>query len=133
MNHFHPVYEALHCGATAGIHCTNPKDVTCPTCKQNERNQKRITISFSRLKFVDSHGLYDQMLQMASEMDEVGKAYVEPGYNRLAEETADLMQSCATLMYMLEEKHGIDPQAVMTAVQIKNRARGYEGPQRVTI
>jgi len=126
MNHFHPAYEELHCGATDGIMCTNPKDITCPVCKENERKQYRLTVTFPRLRFVDSNDMWDQLAHIASELKETHEAMYETGYVRIAEETVDLMQSCATLLYILRDKHSINLDEIVKQVQEKNGNRGYE-------
>ena len=80
---------------------------------------------FLRLKFVDEHGMYKQLQHIRSEMEEVEDAFQNPSTERLAEELADLAQSCMTALYIIERTHGIHPLDVVVRNNEKNRVRGY--------
>jgi hypothetical protein len=126
VTHFHPIYAALHCGDTTGLQGGKEKEVNCPACLSNLADSKRLTVTFPKLKFAKENELYTQMVHMSSEMEEVWNAYHEPGYQRIAEEIVDLMQSCSTALYIIERLHAVDIDSIVKAVFKKNKARNYE-------
>jgi len=85
-----------------------------------------IEIAFPRLKFINENGLAKQMYHIDSELDEVKAAFFHEPIERVAEELADLAQSCMTALYIIERTHGISPLDVIERVIGKNKSRGYE-------
>jgi NTP pyrophosphatase (non-canonical NTP hydrolase) len=81
---------------------------------------------------VDVNVITEQLCHLESELDEIDSAIYRAGsgndtYEHVAEEVADLMQSCATMLYILREQHGVNLDETVKRVQEKNRDRGYEG------
>lgn len=91
-----------------------------------------LTFTFPRLRFVDEAGLFRQIQKIESEFREVYGAYQLPGYDRLVDETLDLMQACATLLHMIKERYGVNIARAFSVMLEKNRARGYERGDAMT-
>ena len=49
----------------------------------------------------------------------------ESGLQRIAEELLDVAQTAATMMYVLEERHGVDLTALLDAHVAKLKQKGY--------
>ena len=124
--HFHPIYENISCKPESGFLATNEKDINCPECLKRLADSKRITVIFPKLKFVNENSLYEQLAYIQLELNEVYRAYGEPGYERISEELVDTMQSCATALYMIQKHHGLGPDEAVRQVVRKNKDRGYE-------
>lgn len=84
------------------------------------------TFHFPRLKFSDENGLYKQLKHINLEHEEVWQAFYSEPIGRVAEELADLAQSCMTALYIIERLYNINPLDVIERVVQKNISRNYD-------
>lgn len=130
--HLHPCYSEF-CGASASktdIHCTNSKDVSCPTCRNNLDNATlqagdNFTFNFDRTKFVGLNAIINQIAHISTEVDESVEASMTADNLHLAEELMDVLHSTESALRIMKEFHGINLNEVRSAVKSKNRERGY--------
>jgi NTP pyrophosphatase (non-canonical NTP hydrolase) len=82
-------------------------------------------LRFPRTKFVDSNPLVTQIQHVSSEVHEAYNAGCDESLERTAEELFDVIHSAETALRILQERHGVDIEAVGRQVVDKNRERGY--------
>ena len=80
---------------------------------------------FPRTTFVDMNGIRTQALHIDSEAREVKESAALPDILHTAEEIFDCLHSCETGLRILQEKYGVDVDAVHAFVKEKNHRRGY--------
>lgn len=82
---------------------------------------------FPRTIFVDQNGICGQVAHIAAEAAEAAAETSNPDVFALAVEIMDGLHSSETGLRILEEKYGVDLNAVRDAVIRKNQPRGYYG------
>lgn len=80
---------------------------------------------FPRTVFVDQNGICGQVAHIATEAAEAAAETGNPDVFALAVEVMDGLHSSETGLRILEEKYGVDLNAVRDAVIRKNQARRY--------
>lgn len=130
--HLHPVYQE-HCGKSAddlNIHCTNHKDVNCPVCRKSIdcltlQSGDNFTYNFDRVKFVDHGGIINQIKHIQSEVNELLEAAMTPDIKHTMVELMDVLHSGESLVRIMVEVHGQNPNEALESVKLKNKERGY--------
>lgn len=84
---------------------------------------------FPRTIFVDQNGICGQVAHIATEAAEAAAETRNPDVFALAVEIMDGLHSSETGLRILQEKYGVDLNAVHDAVIRKNQPRGYYGNQ----
>lgn len=87
------------------------------------------TLNFPRTIFVDKNGICGQVAHIATEAAEAAAETSNPDIFTLAVEIMDGFHSSETALRILQEKYGVDLDAVRDAVIRKNHPRGYYGNQ----
>lgn len=86
---------------------------------------KNMIYHFPRTKFVDENGICGQVAHIQTEADEAYRELQNPDIEPLAMEVMDVYHSAETALRILQEKYGVDIQALMQRAAKKNEARGY--------
>jgi len=83
-------------------------------------------LRFPRTKFVDSSPLCEIVRKLYEECLEVGQELQTPlDVQKMAVEAFDVIQVCETMLYRLQERHGVNLEAAAVEVVRKNSERGY--------
>ena len=81
---------------------------------------------FPRIRYVAENGICAQVAHIQTEADEAFRELTaSPDIDALAMEVMDVYHSAETALRILEEKHGVDVQALMHRCYEKNEERGY--------
>jgi len=84
-----------------------------------------VIYNFPRTKFVDTTSMYDQLMHVKSEVEEMIEAYSDPDIEVFAGEVMDGLHSLETLMRKLQETRGVSPSKVRRDTEQKNALRLY--------
>ncbi|GAX88652.1 MazG-like family protein [Effusibacillus lacus] len=99
---------------------SNMKTITLPRL-----NKLSPTLESTALKLLEEAGELAQAIgkfrNLSGEANEVNEGVME----RIASELADTAQTCITMMYVLEEKYGVDIDKVLQEHIKKLRSKGY--------
>lgn len=76
-------------------------------------------------RFVETNGVWKQLLHILSEFSEVCRAVVHRDWEHTVEELWDVIHSCETLLRILEKKYAVKVRSARMWVKEKNDKRGY--------
>ena len=88
--------------------------------------------NFPATKWVGTASIGEQVTKIGEEYLEVVEIATNDAYSieDLAEETADIIQACETLLRIIEEGWGVEYQDVASKIIVKNMERDYYGEQQ---